>query len=189
MTTFDPYKQEYLSPKKKGLRVYLSETTIEHLSQWQQINGITNRSKAIEGLVLMSIREARMLGISAILQETIRHTINHQYNRFAKLIVHAGLEAGAAKEAAQHIYWWVLLQEFGGYLDDLKTGEPPTHKGLNDIFSIDPQSEEGKLLIAFFNQRKGRFRQRAVKQLRRPLEELYDFIADMEREAAEEPHV
>ncbi|HFC11763.1 MAG TPA: hypothetical protein ENJ56_02885, partial [Anaerolineae bacterium] len=158
----DTLPLETLSPKKVDLHVYLSETTVDYLTQWQARTGTKNRSRAIEALILMSIREARLLGITAVLQQTIKQSITQQYNRFAKLLVHTAIEAGAAKEAAQHVYFLQLMREMDELQEVMAEQGDVSMDAFADLLAVSPDTPAGSAVINLFKQRRGRFRYRAV---------------------------
>ena len=106
------------------------------------------------------------MAFSQMISSTVRRESAAHYNRLAKLIVHAGLEAGSAKEAAQQIYF-LQLQELAAAED------------LEAAVGVDPESAAGKKVIALHNKHKGRFRWRAVKALKTKLEELTDILAEI----------
>ena len=100
------------------------------------------------------------------ISKAVRRESASHFNRFAKLIVHAGLEAGAAKEAAQQLYF-LELQKLAS-ADDLEAA-----------ISVDPESPEGKKVINLHKKHKGRFRWRAVQILKKPLAELSEILAEL----------
>jgi hypothetical protein len=149
---------------KKNLS--LSETTIEMIGEFSEKEGMTF-SRSIEILALMSLeREGQNLALSAYLRDVVRRESAAHYNRFAKLIAHAALEAGAAKEAAQQLYFLELMK----LADD---GD------LEDAIGVDPDSPIGKKVIELHNKHKGRFRWRAVQFLKKPLAELSEILAEI----------
>ncbi len=180
-------KTEFLHPDRLRKQIRLSPTTIAYIKEYMAMNELSNFSRTIEALALMSIRDARMLGVVAMLSSVIQQQMSRQFNRFAKLSVHAGIEAGAAKEAAMRIYWLLLLRE----MDEFAAGLNPHEISLSEFesrFAVDPKSPSGQTLITLLQKSRERFRARSVKELRRPIEELLDLIHDLERwaEAIEE---
>lgn len=169
-----------LSPKRRPKNCTFSETSVEQIKAYAQAHGM-NFSRTIEGLALMALEDTQMLGVVALLQETIRIEVMRQYNRMAKLTVHAGLQAGEAKETARAIYWWIILQEQRTYLAELQPHERPSLSDLEARFRVDQKSPAGQQAVSMLQRRQGRYRYQAVKTLRSAIEELHDIMEDLEQ--------
>lgn len=176
-----------LSPHRKAKNCSLSVTSIEHIQQYAQAHGM-NFSRAIEGLALLAIEDKQTEGLIALLQETIRIEVMRQYNRIAKISVQAALEAGSAKEMTQTIYWWVLLQEYEDYLEQLPNPEAANISDFEHRFRVKVDSTAGQILTEQLNRRRDRARYRSVKSLRSGIAELHDILDDLEQwEAGHRP--
>ena len=169
---------EPLSPKRKPKNCSLSETTIEYISHYAQQHNLSF-SHAIEGLALLSLRDQRMAGMVELMRETMRRELRTQYNRFAKLLVHTAIEAGAAKEAAQHVYFLQLLREMDELQPLMAEQGDVSMDAFADLLAVSPDTPEGSAVINLFKQRRGRFRYRAVKALRRPIAEFDQLLDEM----------
>lgn len=179
----DAYATQWaLSTDRVRKHIFVSETTIQFIDQFMEMNGLNRKrdfSKTLEFLALQSLQDGEMLGTLSVLKTVMERTITQQYNRFAKLVAHAAIEAGAAKEAAQQLLFIQLLHEQMAYeklLADLDHDDPRLDE-FEGMLSVDPQSEMGKVLITFFNRRKKRFRYRSVKALKAPLAEFEEIDA------------
>lgn len=171
-----------LSTKRMPKHITLSETTIQFIDQFMEMNGLNQKrdfSKTIEFLALHSLQDGEMLGTLGVLQTVMERTMTRQYNRFAKLVAHAAIEAGAAKEAAQQLFFIQLLHEQMAYetlLADLDHDDPRLDE-FEGMLAIDPQSAMGKVILTFFNRRKKRFRYRSVNALKAPIAEFEEIEA------------
>ena len=181
---------EYLSKTRLDKHISISETTIKFVKQYAAMQGMTF-SRAIEALALMSIRETRVMGVTSVMESVVTQAITRQYNRFAKLLVHTALEAGAARQVGESLYWLKMLEFADEYQHELKRGDPPTLSGLEKQFSINPQSPMGEVLLTLLKKRRSSFRARSVGSLKRPIEEfaeLYELFEGWvaERQAEDE---
>ena len=176
---------ETLSPKRVTKNCTFSETTIAYIEQYAKRHDMYF-SHAIEALALMSLRETRMLGITQVLQTVIQQEIRRQYNRIAKLCAYTAIQAGTAKEAAQALYWWMILQELEIYTADLKPGDVPTVKGLAAQFGLAADDIGSEAAMGLFKSRIGNFRYRAVKALRKPSSELADLLFELQEAIEQE---
>lgn len=176
---------ETLSSKRVQKHYNLSETTVSYIEAYAQQNGL-NYSQAVEGLVLMSLRDTRMLGVTKILQTVIQEEIRRQYNRIAKLSAYTAIQAGTAKETAQALYWWVILQELELYTEGLKPHDQPTVKGLASQFGLSPDAMGSEAAMGLFKSRMSNFRYRAVKGLRQPANELTTLLQELQEQIQQE---
>ncbi len=145
--------------------ITIADTTIETIKNFADLHGV-NFSQAIEMLALNGLQDTKTIALATLISTVVKREAAAHYNRFAKLIVHAGLEAGAAKEAAQQLY----------FLELQKRSEA---EDLESAIGVDPDSPEGKKVIALHNKHKGRFRWRAVQALKKPLAELAEILAEI----------
>ncbi len=161
-----------LSKKRAKKHVSLSETTIDAVQEFANSEGVSF-SRAIEILSLSSLSgKEQAMGLAAYLGDAVRREANQHYNRFAKLIVHAGLESGAAKEAAQT----VLFMQLSGMAEANDSGYD-----LADIVGVDPSTEEGKQVVDLHKSYKQKFRWRSVKTLKKPVAEMHEIMEEIER--------
>lgn len=176
---------ETISPKRATKNCTFSETTISYIEQYAEKHGMYF-SHAVEALALMSLRETRMLGITQVLQTVVQEEIRRQYNRIAKLSAYTAIQAGTAKETAQALYWWVILQELELYTEGLKPHDQPTIKGLAGQFGLSPDAIGSEAAMGLFKSRMGNFRYRAVKGLRQPASELADLLQELQAQIQQE---
>lgn len=156
-----------MSAVRQRKEVSLSETTISEVGAFAKENDLSF-SRAIEVLASLGLKKKGVedIALATYLRDVIRGESARHYNRFAKLLVHAGLEAGAAKEAAQQVYF-LQLQNLAADAD------------LEAAVGVDPDSPEGKKIITLHNKHKGRFRWRAVQLLKKPLKEMAEILAEI----------
>ena len=138
----------------------------DKIAAWAEEQGMSF-SAAIEGLALVGMENEMANGLLVLINDSVNRTFLRNMNRFAKLIVFAGLEAGAAKEAAQHSYLLQLLMR--------QESLPDPHK-LAEALQIETDSPAGKELLRLYLQREKRFRWRAVKAMKKPIVELQDLV-------------
>ena len=174
-----------LNGPRKEKHYWLDETTISAVEGLAKEHGL-NKSRAAECLILMGLQDTQHIGLVEFMADVVAHEMRKQYNRFAKLSAMAALEAGAAKEAAKAIYWWILLQEHAAYSESLETGEAPDMKAFEAMFSVDPDSREGKQVLNLYGRRNDRFRFRAVKALRNGFAELDALLEEVREWDAQE---
>ncbi|MEM9773392.1 MAG: hypothetical protein AAF902_02345 [Chloroflexota bacterium] len=158
---------EPISAHRVRKELKLSETTIEKIQVYADAQKVSF-SRAVEFLVSLGLKKKGIdeVALSHHLSKVVKQESAAHFNRFAKLIVHAGLEAGAAKEAAQQLYF-LELQKLAS-ADDLEAA-----------ISVDPDTPEGEKIIRLHNKHKGRFRWRAIQKLKKPLAELAEILAEM----------
>lgn len=157
-----------LSRKRAKKHVSLSETTIDAVQEFAHSEGVSF-SRAIEILSLSSLSgKEQAMGLAAYLGDAVRREANQHYNRFAKLIVHAGLEAGTAKEAAQQLYFLELVKLSNG-------------GGLEGSIGVNPDSPEGKQVIELYSKYNERSRWRSVQSLKKPLAEIHEITEEIKR--------
>jgi hypothetical protein len=156
-----------LSAIREKKLVTLSETAIQEIEDFSKQHNLTF-SKAVEVLVLMGLNKKglEIIVLATFLRDVVRKESAQHYNRFAKLIAHAGLEAGAAKEAAQQLYFLRLVELS-------KSGKFEQAVGVN------PESPEGKKIIGFYSKKKQDFRWRSVQFLKKKLLELTEILEEV----------
>jgi len=157
----------------------LSPEAVDYVERIASAHGL-NHSQAADHLIKLGAKDDRQ-AIASFCGDVVAHEMRKQFNRFAKLSAMSALEAGAAKEATKAIYWWILLQEHAAYSDSLAPDEVPNLKEFEAMFSVDPESTEGKQILNVYGRRNDRFRMRAVKALRNGFTEL-DAILEEVRE-------
>lgn len=158
-----------MRPIKGGKRaekhITIAKTSIDAIKGFADLHGY-NFSQAIEMLALNGLVDTKGIALAEMVSGLVRREATAHYNRLAKLIVHAGLEAGASKEAAQQLYF-LELQKLSS-ADDLEAA-----------IGVDPETNEGQKVINLHNKHKGRFRWRAVNALKTKLEELTEILAEI----------
>jgi hypothetical protein len=120
-----PYRHDTV---RKHIR--LRPEARDRIQAWANKNQ-TSFSAAIEGLALAGMENATLESIASFLVLTVDRAFMRNFNRFAKLVVHAGLEAGAAKHTAQAVFFLHLL-ELAAETDD------PAR--LSERLGIDPDT-------------------------------------------------
>ena len=161
--------RRYRQPKK----VTLSEEVIGYVSEYAKTLGLSF-SMATELLLLRSLEneKAHEMGLALLIGHTVRREATFHYNRLAKLIAYAGLEAGAAKEAAQQLVFIKLLET---------ARELPQVELLDGRLSVNPDSPAGKQIVSSYKRRQETFRTRAVKTMKKPIPELWEILEEYEK--------
>lgn len=156
-----------ISAKRVPKKLTLSETTIEELEKYAKTEGIS-ASRAADRLISLGLKKKGLDDIATAnyLRDVVRQEITAHYDRMARLIVHAGLEAGAAKEAAQQLFFLELKKLSGA--DDLEYA-----------IGVDPDTREGRQVIDLYDKRKGRFRWRAAELLRKPVASFAELLLEL----------
>jgi hypothetical protein len=156
-----------IEQQKLPKRIYLSQTTIKEIEDFAKQRNDTF-SAAIEFLASRGLTKKGLddIVLGSYLRDVVRKESAAHYNRFAKLIAHAGLEAGAAKEAAQQLYFLKLVELS-------KSGKFEQAVGVN------PESPEGKKIIGFYSKKKQDFRWRSVQFLKKKLLELTEILEEV----------
>ena len=156
--------------KRHRKQIRLSQYTIDMVAEFGRRHGL-NFGQAIERLALVGLQDTKADGMATLLADVVEGAMARSFNRFAKLIACAGLEAGAAKEAAQQVVFLHLLR---------LAEEAETPAALRPRLGVDPETPLGKEVVAIYRQRKQRFRHRAVRTLKQPVAGLDDILAEAE---------
>jgi len=138
----------------------ITEETAAHIQQFADMHGL-NYSEATEHLVRLGLKDDRH-GYAEFLGDVVGHEMRKHFDAYAKLTASAVLEAGAAKEAAKAIYWWILMQEHGFYIDELEEDQAPSLKEFEKKFMVDPETVEGDQVLQMYQRINDRSRNRAV---------------------------
>lgn len=168
-----------LSKKRLKKHVSLSETTIEAVQEFANSEGVSF-SRAIEILSLSSLSgKEQAMGLAAYLGDAVRREANQHYNRFAKLIVHAGLEAGTAKEMSRAAYSMGMFDRFMvARRAGLKEGD---YLGFMKKFLL--SENDDNVLKKVADKRAEKARYQAVKQLKKPIAEMHEIMEEIEKSA------
>ena len=158
---------------------WLTESAIEMVEGFAKEHGL-KKSEAANHLILLALQDTKSIGLSEMMADVVASEMRKQFNRFAKLTAMAALEAGAAKEASQTIYTWILMQEHMGYIDRLEPNQVPSFTEFERLFGLDVNSTEGKQVLTLLNKQKDRFRARSVGSLKKGLSEIYEILAELE---------
>lgn len=162
--------------KRVRKQIRLSEHTIENIEQFAAVHSL-NFGQAIEQLALIGLQDTKTLGTAELMATVVRQETARHYNRFAKLIVHAGLEAGAAKQAAQ----------VSVFLQMLALAEEVTDPELlSDQYAADMDTAMGAEIARLFKKWRQAFRWRSVQELKKPLAEIHEIMAEFETESTAE---
>lgn len=161
--------RRYRLPKK----VTLSEEVIGYVSEYAKTVGLSF-SKATELLLLRSLEneKAHEMGLVLLIGQAVRREATFHYNRLAKLIAYAGLEAGMAKEAAHQLLFIKLLET---------AREVPQVELLDGRLSVNPDSPTGKQIVSSYKRRQETFRTKAVKTMKKPIPELTEILEEYEK--------
>ncbi len=154
--------------------VWLSPAAIEYVGQYAQLHG-KSFSRSIEDLALMSLSDGHVMSLLNQIRDVVSNEATRHYNRFAKLVVFAGLEAGAAKNAAQAAVFLQMVQ---------MAGEVKQPEAMANALSVDPETPMGKEIIRLFKKREGGYRYKAVKALKKPIAELWEILEELEEHEA-----
>lgn len=160
---------QYRGGKRQTKHVTLTEATVQKVAQFAEHNGL-NFSQAAEYLILIGLQDTKTIGQAAFYRTVVEQGVHRAFDRFAKLIVKSGLEASAAKEAAQQVLFLQLMDVASGLSD---------HALLERALSVDPDKPMGIELIRLYNKRRGRFRWRAVNTFKKPLAEWSEIVAEL----------
>jgi len=165
--------EQALSTEKVRRNVYFSVTAAQEIKDFAEQHNATF-SRAVEVLVSLGLNKTGLdnIVLASFLRDVVRKESAAHYNRFAKLIAHAGLEAGAAKEAAQQLYFLQLVQLSNAGILETATG-------------VDPNSPEGKKVISYYGKKKRNFRWRAVQFLKNKLLEMTEILEEISDEVSE----
>lgn len=174
-----------LSNKRQSKHVTLSEYSIDILSQFAEIHGI-NFSQTIERLALIGLQDTKAIGLAELVTATVKGEMSRQYNRFAKLSAMAAIEAGAAKEMVQSVYWYLLLNEYASYEENLAEGELPSFNEFEAMFKVETDSAPGKIIGTMMKKRSEIARFKSVKSLRKGIEILHDLMREIEASEEQE---
>lgn len=166
-----------LGGKRSPKHVSLNDHTVEMVSQFAERHSL-NFSQAIERLALIGLQDTKTTGLATLMVDVVRSEMARSFNRFAKLIVYAGLEAGAAKHAAHALLFLQLL--------DL-AADTQDPAGLAGKLSIDLETPMGQEVVKLYKQRENRYRWQAVKALKKPIAELQDVLAELKAGPEGEP--
>lgn len=161
--------RRYRQPKK----VTLSEEVIGYVSEYAKAVGLSF-SKATELLLLRSLEDekAHEMGLVLLIGQAVRREATFHYNRLAKLIAYAGLEAGMAKEAAHQLLFIKLLET---------AREVPQVELLDGRLRIDQDSPAGQQVVNSYRRRQEMFRTRAVRTMKKPIPELAEILEEYEK--------
>lgn len=166
----DKISQKVISKERVQKSFNLSQTTVDYVTEYADMLGISF-GRAAEGLILKSLNETEGLGDLLIAKDVVRREMATQFDVYAKLIVHAGLEAGAAKEAAQAVYFQTLR-------------EMSENGNLEDAIGVDPDTEKGQEIIGLHKEHKARNRSRAVEAVKNAVQNISELLTKIRMEGA-----
>lgn len=173
----EPTKRRRDSDHKLKKTMYYTPEGYDAIKAYAEEQGITI-SSATETLALIALDSDIAMTLLPAVASIITTQMNRAQNRFAKLLATAAIEAGAAKHTSHQIYWLLLMQAMDDKVS-FDNGRVPTPEAFANQFSVNPDSAEGKALIAQLQRSKARSRYRAVKTLKQPIREWADIEAEL----------
>jgi hypothetical protein len=165
--------------KRQNKHLTLSEYSIGILDEFAHRHGL-NFSQTIEQLALIGLQDTKSIGLAELVAATVKSEMARQYNRFAKLSAMAALEAGAAKELVQSVYWYLLLNEYAHYEASLGQDALPNLADFEATFKVPTNSAPGKIVGTMMKKRSDQARFKSVKSLRSGLAILQEILEAME---------
>lgn len=158
--------------KRPTKHITLDPETVEIIEQFCVIHGL-NFSRAIESLALLGLNNTEVIGQAKFMKAVVETAVLSQLDRFAKLIAHAGIEAGSARQGVERLLFWQMIDRAQGVLN---------LEDYEATLVTDPDSPIEPDVYRLFKRNKGRHRYRAVLALRNFAKEFPELFVGLDEE-------
>ena len=148
-------------------QIRLTPTGRERIQAWADEQDVSF-SAAIEGLALAGLEDELVNILLPLLLSMLSRIVNRTYNRLAKLMATAAIEAGLASQAGQAL----LLQQIRTFAE----AEPQDFTRRMQVSREAPGLP--RQIRQVHEQMLSHMRRQVVRQLKRPLAEIEELLAD-----------